>query len=378
MTMSQAPAPTTRTELQIRAESIQRFLVSKKGAFNDLLPKHLTAEKMVKGVLALATRSPRLLECTPISILNAVLVSSSLGLEIGRPRGGMYLVPFKNKRGQYEATPIADYRGLMDLAFRSGRVLAIEAFPVYKLDEFSFQYGTDAKITHKPTLGTRGDLLCVYAVARLSNGQSIFRVLTLEDLENTRQRSRAKDDGPWVTDTLAMQLKTAIRRICNWLPQAQEMDLLDKALAVEARAEAGEGISDLFDVVTTAEDLGSEDTPAADPDKQAILAGAKRASGKAAPPPAPAAPQEQEEQHQTGDPGPGMNMVEGAATDPELTPLNLAEMQLEDVFRKDGSSAMIPEWNKNRKAWAANLSPGDFEKLKTVFEKMSAPGFTLE
>lgn len=240
---------TQELTLKQRADTIQKFLIGKQGGFAALMPKHLTPERMVKGFLAAATRNPKLLECTQISILNTVLTAIALGLEIGRPRGGMYAIPFfNNKINAYEAVAVPDYRGLIQIAVNSGRVLSIEAREVYEGDEFDYAYGLNPYCTHKPAAKGRGDLTHVYAVAAIKDGPPSFEVMTTEDVDAHRARSKAKDSGPWKTDYPAMALKTVIKKLCNLLPQAQE-DKLALAMEVDSRRERGEGIADLFDVI---------------------------------------------------------------------------------------------------------------------------------
>ncbi|KKN12268.1 hypothetical protein LCGC14_1018200 [marine sediment metagenome] len=234
-----------------RAVNIQNFLNSRKGAFAELMPKHMTPEKLVKGILAAATRNPRILECTQQSILNCAIVSASMGLDIGRPRGGAYMAPFRNNKAPgrpYEATLIPDYRGLMDLAYRSGRVLSIEARAVYSNDVFDWAYGSDSHVTHKPALKDRGELLAVYGVAHIRDARPAMYVMGLDEVDEHRARSRASKDGPWVTDYVPMALKTVVKSLVNWLPQSQD-DLLERAAEYDSRQDRGEGVADLFDVI---------------------------------------------------------------------------------------------------------------------------------
>ncbi len=239
---------TTEKTVKQRADSIEKFLISKKDGFAALMPKHLTPERMVKGFMAAAIKSPNLLKCTNISILNTVLVAVSLGLDIGRPRGGLYAIPFwSSKVKQYECVGVPDYRGLIDIALRSDKVMAIEAREVYEGDEFDYAYGLTPYCNHKPVAKGRGALTHVYAVAAIRDGPPSFEVMTVEDVDLHRARSKAKDSGPWITDYPAMALKTVIKRLCNLLPQAQEN--LQLAMEVDSRRDHGEGISDLFDVI---------------------------------------------------------------------------------------------------------------------------------
>lgn len=242
--------------LQLKAQGLNTFLMARKHTLGALVAKHMTPERLVKGFMAAASRNPRLLECTPMSVLNACIVSAELGLDIGRPRGGMHVVPFRNK-GVYEVTVIPDYRGLIDLAYRSGMVLSVEADVVRQLDKFDYQRGTDSYLIHKPATGNRGDIIGFYAVAHIKEGRPVFEYLPVADVNSYRDRSKAKNDGPWVTDYEAMGKKTCVRRLTNWLPQNPETDLFQRAVELDSRADVGESISDMFDLEIDAEDNGS-------------------------------------------------------------------------------------------------------------------------
>jgi recombinational DNA repair protein RecT len=141
-------------------------------------------------------------------------------------RGGVWPVPFRNK-GVYELTGIIDYRGELALARRSGEISSISAHAVYEGEEFVVEYGDSERLVHKPNLlATRKDerdgLRAVYAIARLKDGGIQRAILTLAEVEKYRAKSRAGTSGPWVTDYVAMALKTALRRLCNLLPMSVE------------------------------------------------------------------------------------------------------------------------------------------------------------
>jgi recombination protein RecT len=176
------------------------------------------------------------LECTTESFAKAIIEASELGLEPGSMIGGVHLVPYWNsKRKCNEVQSIVDYRGLMDLARRSGEVELYPPVIAYENEEFEVVLGLNPDIRHKPkTTGDRGDPIAVYCVARLSSGDKIFDWMTMEEVEQHRARSKASDAGPWVDDYNAMTKKTIIRRFCKMLPRSTQ---LQKALEIEDRAE---------------------------------------------------------------------------------------------------------------------------------------------
>jgi len=205
-----------------------------------VIPKHLTAERITRIALVAASRNPLLLQCDPMSILQAVMTASYLGLEPNTPLGHAYLIPYKNGHtGKYEAQFITGYRGLIELAMRSDRVTSIEAHAVYDCDEFHFELGTARTLYHKPQLDRpeKARIIAVYAVAELANGSFKFDVMGRGDVEGIRARSRSANHGPWVTDFQEMARKTVVRRFSKQLPLSPEFA---HAVAADEAAERGE------------------------------------------------------------------------------------------------------------------------------------------
>jgi len=174
---------------------------------------------------------PDILECDPHSLVGGVRLAAQLGLQFG-PLGHVYLVPRKTKGGGKWATFVLGYKGKVELAYRSGLVKRIEAHIVREGDEFSFEYGTAAKLRHVPNgpPGARA-WVAVYAVAELKAGGKVFTVLYPEDVDARRKRSAAADSAvsPWQTDTAQMWRKSAVHDLQKFLPQTPAV-----ALATEA------------------------------------------------------------------------------------------------------------------------------------------------
>jgi recombination protein RecT len=218
--------------------TLRDLLQTKKQAILDVLPRHMNVERMLKLALLSTTKTPQLLECDPKTVLASVMNAARLGLEIGREA---HLVPFRNsKRGTYDCQMIPDYRGLIALARRSGAVQAIEARVVYKGERFEVELGTTPKIHHIPTLGEKknADITAFYAVARLRDSEvPQFEVMTVEQVDDIKHRSKAKDQGPWLTDYAEMGRKTVVKRLVKYLPASPE---LQEAVELDNRAETGE------------------------------------------------------------------------------------------------------------------------------------------
>jgi len=217
-------------------ENVKKFITSAKAmeAIAMALPQHMTAEKMARVVITAITRTPKLLECTPQSIMQAVIEASQLGLMPDGVLGHGYILPYKTT-----AVFIPGYKGLLDLARRSGEIDWVQARLVFANDDFNYCYGADPTITHTPARArgeAPGDLIAAYGVAKFKTGEIYFEVMHLDEIEAIRQRSRAKDKGPWVTDYNEMARKTVIRRLCKFLPMNPEHQLM---VARDEYAEAG-------------------------------------------------------------------------------------------------------------------------------------------
>ena len=219
-------------------DTIRNLLEKSKGQIASALPKHLNADRIVRVALTSIQRTPQLLECDPITLVGAVIQSSQLGLEPDGILGHAYLVPFKNtKKGRMEVQFIPGYKGLIDLARRSGQVNRISAHIVYENEPFEMEFGTSEVLEHKPLPPSqRGNRKGVYAVAVLKDGSTHFEWLWEEEVQKVKAQSKASQFGPWVTHEEEMIRKTAIRRLVKYLPLSVE---LAKAASIDELAEAG-------------------------------------------------------------------------------------------------------------------------------------------
>jgi recombination protein RecT len=180
------------------------------------LPNTMSADRFARIVLTTLRTSPQLASCNPQSLMAACMLSAQLGLEPG-PLGHAYFVPFGK-----DVTFIIGYRGMLDLARRSGEIKTIEAREVCANDRFEYAYGLEPRLTHVPATGERGEPTHYYGIAQFTDGGHYFEVLSKQDVDGYRKRSRASDRGPWVTDYSAMARKTVIRRMAPYLPLSSE------------------------------------------------------------------------------------------------------------------------------------------------------------
>ncbi len=196
------------------------------------LPKHMNANRMVRLVLTELRRTPRLKECDALSFCGAIIQSAQLGLEPGNNLGHAYLLPYGN-----ECQLIIGYRGMLDLARRSGQLMSIQSNIVYENDFFEFEYGLSPKLKHIPARKERGNIIYVYCCASLKDGASQFEVMSIEDVNKIKISSKSSNNGPWKTHPEEMARKTAIRRVFKYLPISIEMA---QAITLDEAAERGD------------------------------------------------------------------------------------------------------------------------------------------
>jgi recombination protein RecT len=195
--------------------------------FKQLLPAGMINKFMAVSA-SMFRINPALLDCSADSIMDALMKSAQLGVLPDGIRG--YLIPYKTT-----ATFQIGYKGLMELALRSGKVSKIFSQTVHENDYFEYALGLADKLEHRPAIGDRGKMIGAYAYAALTDGGTVQDYMSIAELERIRDRSPAGEDGPWVTDTSEMYRKTVTKRLCKYLPMAEN---LMTAAAMDDIAEA--------------------------------------------------------------------------------------------------------------------------------------------
>lgn len=243
---------TQRAAMSVRqagGSTVADFFQANKSSMAAVLPKHVSPDRMLKIALQAVRTTPALQECTSKSLLGAVIQCATMGLEPNTVLGHAYLVPFNKKSGNEwvkDVQVIIGYKGLIDLARRSGQIESIAAHVVYSRDEFDVSLGTDDRIRHVPFLeGDRGEIVAFYAVAKLRDGGHAFEVMSKHQVDRVRDGSKAwqdavkykkTDTAPWGAHYEEMGRKTAIRRLAKYLPLSVEFAT---AAHLDGMAEAG-------------------------------------------------------------------------------------------------------------------------------------------
>ena len=220
----------TALRTMLEAESVQK-------QFHNALKENKDA--FIASVIDLYSGDAALQRCEPKAVLQEALKAAVLKLPINKALGFSYIVVYNNSKrdinGQWVkvATPtfLVGYRGLIQMAMRTGQYKTINADAVYKGE----LRGAD-KLTGRIDLsGEResDEVVGYFAHIELLNGftktlymsvremaayakkfsPSVKRETTIDQLLNKANAPEAGKAVGWEGDFTAMALKTVIRRL---------------------------------------------------------------------------------------------------------------------------------------------------------------------
>lgn len=204
--------------------TMKAYIAKMQGEIAKALPSVITPERFTRIVTSALSTTPELARTTPQSFLGAMMTAAQLGLEPNTPLGQAYLIPYKNK-GTAECQFQLGYKGLIDLAYRSGEVSIIQAHEVCEHDEFHFEFGLEPKLTHRPATHDRGEVICYYAMFRTKDGGFGFEVMSRDDIERHAAKysqSYGSSYSPWKTNFDEMAKKTVLKKALKYAPMKSD------------------------------------------------------------------------------------------------------------------------------------------------------------
>jgi recombination protein RecT len=167
------------------------------------------------SIIELLSNDSYLQSCDPKSILTAALTLATLKLPLNKSLGFAYLVPYKGT-----VQPQIGYKGLIQLAQRTGLYKCINAGPVFEgelksVDKLSGEIDISGEKTGDNVIG-------YFAFFSTNYGFSKSIYWTAEEVHrHARRFSRAykaapgKKPGPWETDFDAMACKTVLKTLIS-------------------------------------------------------------------------------------------------------------------------------------------------------------------
>lgn len=217
----------TKDQKTLAASSMRNFIMKMSDQIKTALPANITGERMCRIAMTAISKNPKLAECTQNSFMGALLTSAQLGLECNTPLGQAYLIPFYNSKAKTTDCEFQlGYQGLIDLCYRTKQYKTIQARVVYEGDDFTYEYGLEEKLIHRPKEQSNTPIY-VYAYYELINGAKSFEVMSWDAImEYAKKYSMAVQKGwtsPWQTNPEEMAKKTMLKKVLKFAPKAVEV-----------------------------------------------------------------------------------------------------------------------------------------------------------
>ena len=271
VTKAEPKPPTLRAQLMRHADKLAAFGVR--------------PEAFIEAAMMSTVKNTDLLKCSTESILLALRQAAQTGLDIGTKA---HLVPFGTV-----ATFVPDYKGLIELACSTGRVVSIRVRCVYEGEEFFYgetMSGPDLRHVPKMT-GNGGKIVGAYAIADLRFNRYKVEFMNVDEIEAIRKKSRSWSKGD-LPDWYAR--KTVVRRICKTLPSNAKLqtalqfddaepDVTHDALPPLEAPKRLHGGSTVGASVTSDPYGHGDEMPTVDPQKLAAMRDAMLADGNGDP-----------------------------------------------------------------------------------------------
>ena len=183
------------------------------------------ALRFMTSAIEYVRRTPKLLDCAPISLLTSLVQVAQFRFMPSGVSGEAYIIPYKD-----EAKFQLGYQGIVTLLYRTDKISTITANIIHKNDEFEYQEGLQANLIHKPAMfgKDRGDAIGVYTVVQMSDGAKTFHVMDQQAVMKIKNLSKAKgsESSPWNSDKdpfFWMWKKTCLIQHAKLLPKTQDL-----------------------------------------------------------------------------------------------------------------------------------------------------------
>ena len=197
------PTPPLLVKVEDKMEAIQN-------ACSD----SVTATALFSALQKSCTNTPKLLQCTPATVMDSMLACAMIGIIPNGQHNSAWLIPYGK-----ECKVMIGYNGYIDLITRSSDWHSVSAELVYEGERFEVHAGTRNEIIHDIDITKRGnvrDIVATYAIARGPNGAVQREVLDKSDIQKAYASSKNKSlwDG---VNRGEMTKKTAVRKLAKYM-----------------------------------------------------------------------------------------------------------------------------------------------------------------
>lgn len=219
---------TTNNQVAV-IDQLRGQLTAMQPQFKAALPSHVSPEKFVRVAMTALQTNPDLQRADKRTLFGSFTRAAQMGL---LPDGREGAVVMFGQNAQF--MPMIG--GVLKLVRNSGELASLDALAVYASDKFTYRPGMDPVPVHEPDwFGDRGEVIGVYAVAKMKDGAAYVEIMNKAQVEKVRAVSRSGQNGPWKTWWEEMARKTVLRRLAKRLPMSTDLDdaLLDDEPAME-------------------------------------------------------------------------------------------------------------------------------------------------
>lgn len=209
-----------------------------KTKFKDILGQRSNA--FLSTVLTAINQGQNLAKCTPESVYQCALMAASLDLSVNPNLGQAYLIAYaNNKSGITECQFQIGYKGLIQLAQRSGQFKQIEASPIYEgeLTDMNPLTGYRFDFSKRGTKDQSKNVVGYAGYFSLLNGFEKVVYMSNQELKDHGlkfSKSFQKGYGLWKDDFHSMAFKTVIKlMLSKFAPLSTQMEkaiLADQAV----------------------------------------------------------------------------------------------------------------------------------------------------
>jgi recombination protein RecT len=214
---------TIKSETDLKVFLAKNYMNQIKNFFGD----EQQAMKFLSSAMASVQKTPELLNCSPMTLINSLMTMAQLGLMPSDVSGEAYILPYGGK-AQFQL----GYQGIITLFYRAGGQ-SVRAEVVRKNDKFTYINGVmNHEIDITKSNEERGDVIAAYAVAKVGD-QEISKAMNIADIMTYKEFSKAKDSkySPWNSNLDPenwMIKKTVLKQLAKLLPKNET---INKALS---------------------------------------------------------------------------------------------------------------------------------------------------
>lgn len=200
-----------------------------KAKFAEILGQK--AQGFLTAALTAISQNTLLKDATPESVYQSCMMAASLELSVNPNLGQSYLIPYKNgKTGIVECQWQIGYKGLIQLAQRSGQFKNISASPIYEGEIISQNplTGFVFDFSKRGTIGQSHKIVGYAGYFSLLNGFEMTLYMTNEEMKShglKYSKSFKNGSGVWKDDFDSMAQKTVLKlMLSKYAPLSIQME----------------------------------------------------------------------------------------------------------------------------------------------------------